>query len=139
MAVEVGGRRTSLKELEDEVIRAGFQDPRVHAALNCASLGCPRLPRRAFEPATLDAELDGEMRRFLGETRNCAVDAGKRSVTLSKIFEWFAEDFLAYERRQGNASPSILDYVNRYRPPGAEIPRDFAVSYFDYDKRINKQ
>jgi hypothetical protein len=139
MEVTVGGRKTNLKALEDEVIRSEFQDPRVHAALNCASLGCPRLPRQAFEPATLDAELDAALTEFVAETRNCAVDAGSRTVLLSKIFDWFAADFLAYERRQGNASPTILDAVNRWRAPGAQIPRDYTVSYSEYDKRINQQ
>jgi hypothetical protein len=139
MPVVVGGKRTSLKALEDEVVRSEFQDPRVHAALNCASLGCPRLPRKAFEGPTLAAELDAEMMRFVGERRNCAVDAAAKRVGLSKIFDWFAEDFLAFERRQGNASPSILDYVNRYRATDARIPRDYAVEYLEYDKRINKQ
>ena len=139
MEVRVGGERTNLKRLEDEVVRAEFQDPRVHAALNCASMSCPRLPRKAFEGRTVDSELDAAMREFVGESRHCAVNSGKKTVMLSKIFKWFAEDFLAFERRQGNADSSILDYVNRYRAAGLKIPRDDAVSYLEYDKRINKQ
>ncbi|HEX4954975.1 MAG TPA: DUF547 domain-containing protein [Thermoanaerobaculia bacterium] len=139
MTIKIGGQETNLKKLEDDVVRAEFQDPRIHAALNCASIGCPRLPQKAFEPATLDAELDAEMREFVGEARNCSVDTARRQVKLSKIFDWFADDFLAHERRLGNASPNVLDYVNRYRAPGQLVPRDFAVSFFDYDKGLNKQ
>jgi hypothetical protein len=137
MDIAIGGETTNLKSLEDEVVRAQFKDPRIHAALNCASIGCPRLPQKAFEPATLDAELDAAMQEFVAEARNCTVDSGAKSVKLSKIFDWFQGDFLDYEKRQGTAAPNILDYVNRYRAAGAKVPRDFAVSYFEYDKGIN--
>jgi Protein of unknown function, DUF547 len=139
MKVSIGGQSTSLKALEDDVIRDGFKDPRIHAALNCASKGCPRLPQAAFAAATLDQELDAGMREFVAEARNCTVDAATKTATLSKIFDWFEKDFLAYEERQGNANPSILDYVNRYRAAGAKVPRDYDVEYFDYDKSVNKQ
>lgn len=137
MDIKIGGATTNLKKLEDEVVRAQFQDPRIHAALNCASVGCPRLPQTAFEAASLEAQLDAGMKEFVGEARNCTVDASAKTVKLSKIFDWFADDFLSFERRNGNTSPNILDYVNRYRAEGAKIPRDFAVSFFEYDKGIN--
>lgn len=139
MEIVIGGRTTSLKSLEDDIVRAEFQDPRIHAALNCASLGCPRLPQTAFDGAKLQAQLDAGMRLFVSESRNCAVDAAKKAVRLSKIFDWFAGDFLAYEKSHGNPSPKILDYVNRYRAEGQKVPADSSVSYFDYDKRINAQ
>jgi len=135
----LGGVRYSLKRLEDDVVRARFRDPRVHAALNCASRGCPRLPRRAFQGATLDADLDAAMREFVAEPRNCRVDAARRTVTLSKIFDWFEDDFLERERRRGEPRPTILDYVNRYRDPRDLVPRDFRIRFADYDKRINRK
>ncbi len=137
MGIRVDGEATNLKALEDDVVRGQFADPRIHAALNCASVGCPRLPRKAFETATLDAELDAAMEEFVAEARNCRLDAAAKTVTLSKIFDWFQADFLDYEKRQGTTSPGILDYVNRYRAPGAKVPRDFTVSYAEYDKAIN--
>lgn len=139
MEIKVGGETTNLKSLEDDVVRAQFKDPRIHTALNCASVGCPRLPQKAFEGPTLDAELDAGMKEFVAEARNCTVDTAAKTVKLSKIFDWFQGDFLDYERRQGLGDPNILDYVNRYRAAGAKVPRDFAVSYFEYDKGINAQ
>jgi hypothetical protein len=131
------GESSSLKALEDDVIRRDFADPRVHAALNCASIGCPRLPREAFLPEKLDAQLDAAMREFVEEERNVAVDPVRRTVTLSKIFDWFEKDFLAFERASGNPDPKIVDYVNRYRIAKPKLDRSFRVRYFDYDKRIN--
>ena len=121
------------------MVREQFRDPRVHAALNCASLGCPRLPRRAFEAATLDNQLDASMREFVGEERNYSVDSGARVVRLSKIFNWFEADFLDYERKQGNQEPRLIDYVNRYQADDAKVPRDYRVRFFPYDKGINQQ
>jgi len=137
--VVLGGRTTSLKELEDDVVRARFRDPRVHAALNCASRSCPRLPREAFEGGTLDESLDRAMREFVAEPRNCAIDFERRTVSLSKIFDWFEDDFLSDERSRGNRDPSILDWINRYRPLNGKIPSTLRVRYFDYDKRLNRQ
>jgi hypothetical protein len=137
MDIVLGGVRTNLKKLEDKAIRARFADPRIHAALNCASRGCPRLPQKAFEPATLEAELDTAMREFVAEKRNVSVDATARTATLSKIFDWFSADFLAFEKRQGRSDPNLLDYVNRFRAADAQVPRDLRVRFAEYDKRLN--
>lgn len=137
--VIVGGEKVSLKKLEDEDIRAGYRDPRIHAALNCASRGCPRLPRRPFTAESLDQELDAAMTEFVGEERNCRPEPKNRTVTLSKIFDWFEKDFLDYERAHGNSRPTVMDYVNRYRSEEARIPRDYRVEFAKYDKSLNRQ
>ncbi len=135
----LGGRSFSLKALEDDVVRGRFADPRIHAALNCASISCPRLPRTAFDGETLEATLDAAMREFVAQETNCSLDTATGTVTLSMIFDWFEEDFLAFERRAGSADPSVLDYVNRYRAPGAQVPTSFHVAHRPYDKGLNRQ
>lgn len=135
----LGGRMVSLKGLEDDIVRSRFADPRIHAALNCASISCPRLPREAFVGETLGATLDAAMRDFVAEERNCAIDTAAGTVTLSKIFDWFEDDFLAYERGVGSADPSVLDYVNRYRAPGAQVPTSLRIEHRPYDKALNRQ
>src|SRR5262249_44949187 len=82
--VVLGGETLSLKKLEDEDVREQFQDPRIHAALNCASKGCPRLPQTAFLPEKLDQQLDAGMTEFVSEARNVSVDDATKTVTLSK-------------------------------------------------------
>ncbi len=139
MKVTLGGKKMNLKTLEDRYVRERFQDPRVHAALNCASIGCPRLPRKAFEAETLGRDLDAGMRAFVADPKNVEIDPVRKQVRLSKIFDWFEEDFLAGEKRLGNGNPTILDAVNRYRKPGARIPPGYEVEFKPYDKRINKQ
>ncbi len=139
MKVTVGGEKTSLKALEDDVVRDEFEDPRIHAALNCASISCPRLPRHAFGAATLEAELDAAVREFVNDPRHVQVEAGSAKVQLSKIFDWFSSDFLAEEKRLGRASSNLIDYVNRYRSPDAQIPNGYSIGFLPYDKGINQQ
>lgn len=107
-----------------------FGDERIHFALNCMAAGCPRLPRVAFSTARLDAALEREARLFLDERRNVQVDAATRTVRLSSIFKWYAEDFLA-------AAPTLIAYVNRYR--GERIPDDYRVEFIPYDWTLNAQ
>ncbi|MDE2069231.1 MAG: DUF547 domain-containing protein [Bradyrhizobium sp.] len=123
----VGGRSISLYSLENDIIRP-MGDPRVHFALNCMSVSCPRLPRTAFTPGGLDRELDAAAREFVGEDRNVHVDREARMVTLSAIFDFYTKDFLA-------KAPSLIDYVNQYR--ANLVPRDYKVMFADYDWTIN--
>lgn len=96
-----------------------------------------RLLREAFVPEKLDAQLDAAMREFVEDGRHVAVDPARRTVTLSKIFDWFEKDFLSFERQNGNRDPKIVDYVNRFRVAQPKLDRSFRVRYFDYDKRLN--
>lgn len=135
--IYVGGDKTNLRKLENKVIRDGFKDPRIHAALNCASVSCPRLFQEAYLPETLDQQLDAAMSEFVNSELHVKVDAAANRVMISAIFDWFEKDFIEYEKENGNASPNIIDHINRYRTPGGEINRDFKVDYLEYDKGIN--
>lgn len=121
--VRVGGETMSLYRYENEVIRP-LGEARVHFALNCMAVHCPRLPRRPFRAATLEADLEREARQFLNEARNVQVDPLRRVVRLSEIFGFFPEDFLA-------KAPSLLAYVNRFRE--RPVPEDYAVEFIPYD------
>lgn len=139
MDIVLGGERLNLKKLEDKTVREGFKDPRIHAALNCASKGCPRLPQVAFDPEKLDEQLDDGMKGFVAEKRTVTIDDAAKTVTLSKIFDWFSGDFVAYEKAHGNPGGNQIDYVNRYRGSLPKIPRDYKVKFFEYDKGVNRQ
>ncbi len=134
---QLDGRRISLKALEDDLVRDGFDDPRIHAALNCASISCPRLPQEPFPAEGLDARLDAAMQEFVREERNLSYDSASGTVTLSKIFDWFERDFLDFEARNGGSS--LVTYVNRYLPEGATLPLSTRVRFAAYDKGINAQ
>ena len=127
--VQVGGEPISLYSYENDVIRP-LGDPRVHVALNCMSVGCPRLPREPFLPERLEQQLEREARLFFNEPRNVTVDADRRIVRLSEILKFYPEDFL-------RVAPSLIDYVNRYH--AVPIPADYKIEYIPYDWTINRQ
>jgi len=137
MKITVGGKRTNLKKLEDDIIRAKYLDPRIHAAINCASISCPRLPQEAFVAATLEQQLDDAMREFVNSDLHVKLDQTRRTAKVSKIFKWFKEDFINYEKSNGNLQPSLMHYINQYRE--MKIPADFKIGFLDYNKNINKQ
>lgn len=129
MDVEIDSRTTSLKSLEDDIIRHQFADPRIHAAINCASVSCPRLRRTAFDAEHLQSQLDDAMREFVGSRDHVRVDDDV--LYLSKIFDWFEADFTG----AANVGESLIGFINLYREtPLAESLR---VRFLPYDKRIN--
>jgi Protein of unknown function, DUF547 len=123
----VGGQSISLYKLENDIIRP-LGEERVHFALNCMVVSCPRLPRAAFNAAALDDQLDTAARAFLGESRNVRIDHTRHEVALSGIFDFYAGDFLA-------RAPNLIAYVNRYRV--APVPVDFKVRFLGYDWTVN--
>jgi hypothetical protein len=139
MKVRLDGETTNLRDLENDIIRDRFKDPRIHSALNCASISCPRLIREPFSANILDSQLDDAMEEFVSNSSNIAVDRSSRTVFLSEIFDWFEEDFINYEKSQGNIDPRLLDYINRFRNSSDRIDRDYSIRFLEYDKGINSQ
>jgi hypothetical protein len=85
------GRQSSLDVVEHELLRPVFKDARVHYAVNCASISCPMLREEAYVPARLDRQLDEQTVRFFSDRSRNRYRDGRLEV--SKIFEWFTEDF----------------------------------------------
>lgn len=137
MDIKVGGTKTNLKKLEDDIIRERFKDPRIHAAINCASISCPRLPQTAFTAAELEQQLNEVMQGFVNSDAHVQADQNRRTVKVSKIFKWFEDDFLNYERANGNLQPKLIHYINAYR--SQPIPLDFKLEFLPYNKNINQQ
>jgi Protein of unknown function, DUF547 len=123
----LGGERMSLYALEKDIVRK-LGDARVHFALNCMVRSCPRLPREPFSAARLEAQLDAAAREFRGSARHVQVEAQERVVRVSKILDWYEDDFLA-------EAPSLLAYVNRFRTH--KVPEDFEVEHLPYDWTVN--
>ncbi len=130
----IEGRSISLGEIEHEILRK-MGEPRIHAAIVCASLSCPPLARTPFRPATLDQDLSTAMRTWLSNPeKGIAIDQEKRTIALSKIFDWFEEDF---ESRGG-----VLVAIEPYLPADAaswlrENGRNARIRYFQYDWSLN--
>lgn len=104
--VVVEGRRYALDDIEHKVLRPTQQDPRVHYAVNCASLGCPNLMNRAWQAATLEADLESAARAFINHPRAVVVRSDG-TLKLSSIYKWFAEDF-------GTTDLAVIAHIKRY-------------------------
>lgn len=135
------GRPMSLDGIEHDTIRApgAFDDPRIHFAVNCASVGCPMLREEAYVAERLDAQLDQQARRFLSDrSRNRLVDG---RLAVSRIFEWYRKDFTSGFRGIG----SVEQFLARHAEALADSPEDQAriragqlrVVSLDYDWALN--
>jgi hypothetical protein len=113
--VVAGGERYSLDQVEHEVIRKGFRDPRVHFALVCAAVSCPPLRSEAYDGTRLDVQLDDQARTFLLRSpEKNRVDASLGTVHGSPIWaSWYKADF-------GGDDAAVGAYLSRFFPPGPE-------------------
>jgi hypothetical protein len=97
----LGGEKYNLHDIENDIIRKQFQDPRIHFALNCASESCPPLRPDLPSGDELERYLQDATRDFLGNPSNVAVDHAGKRLTLNAIFDWYRDDFLADLARRG--------------------------------------
>lgn len=136
------GGSVNLYDLENETIR-GFGDARIHAAINCASRSCPALMPYAFEPATLDDQLDEVTKRFVSDTTHVQVDEDREEIQLSAIFDWYRADFEEHARRLGRPA-TVLDFIEAFATPSlrARIQQarqsDFELVFRNYDWALNR-
>ena len=137
------GAKRSLDWIEHDTMRAPgvFDDPRVHVAVNCASVGCPMLGRDAFIAAQLDAQLDSLFRRFMSDRSRNRYDPQAKAVEISRIFDWYGQDF----ERGHRGFSSVQDVVAKYAEQLADAAADRArlrtktvpIRFIDYDWQLN--
>ena len=133
------GEERHLDWVEHEQLRPRYSEPRVHAAVNCASIGCPALRDEAFTAAKLEAQLEDGMRRFMGDRTRNRVKGDK--VEVSSIFKWFKEDF---EKGHGGFK-QVEDVFAKYADQLSDQPAEQAalkakvlgLSHLDYDWSLN--
>ena len=120
-------------------MRPRYGEPRIHAAVNCAAIGCPALRPEAFVAASLDAQLDDSMRRFLADRTRNRVAGGHLEV--SAIFRWYRADF-----EQGRDGVNGVEaFFARYADALTDVPRErtalrehsLRVTYLPYDWSLN--
>ena len=137
------GATLSLDGIEQDMLRqrGRYDDPRIHFAANCASIGCPPLREEAYVAERLDAQLDEQALRFMSDRSRNRWNAANARLEVSQIFDWYGEDFKLGHR--GITSPAA--FYARFADQLADAPEDrkrirnqsVSVAYLDYDWKLN--
>ena len=130
----------SLDDVEHGLLRGGVgaDEPRIHFALNCASIGCPALRPEAYRGDALDGQLADQTRRFFSDRTRNRWDAARGRLQVSKILEWYGKDFV-------RAAGSVAGFLGRYADQLSDDPAvrariaagDVPVTFLEYDWRLN--
>jgi hypothetical protein len=131
----LGGETVSLNQLEHEVIRPNFREPRIHFALVCAAIGCPPLRTEAYTGERLEEQLETQTRFTHASERWVVYRPDDDLIELTSLYDWYRGDF---EQVAG----SILDYVALYREDlrlGLQTGLDIKVRFLDYDWSLNER
>ena len=137
------GTTLSLDAIEHDLLRSRgrFDEPRIHFAVNCASIGCPPLREEAFVAERLDAQLAEQLQRFLSDRSRNRWSTAKQRLEVSKIFDWYAEDFRLGHQGIGSATALYARYADQLADTPADRERirsqRAAVAYLDYDWKLN--
>lgn len=129
--VKVEGDCLSLHAIEHDILRAQFDDPRIHYAINCASVSCPNLPSRAWRPDSLDQALDDAARSYINHARGVRL-LPSGDIEASRIFQWYGADF-------GESDTSVLAHQAQYAegPLSDALTRAGKIAAYDYDWSLN--
>lgn len=143
MTWSAAGRSVTLDDIEHHILRPEFKEPRVHFAINCASVSCPPLDAEPYQPAQLDAQLDAAARRYFASSEGLQIDGTTLRVT--SILKWYGQDFV--ERFNGSGfdgrdavERAILGVVAAYGPPAAaSLARSPSarVAFLNYNWSLN--
>ncbi len=130
--VTIEGKALSLNDIEHRILRPIWQDPRIHYAVNCASVGCPDLSRSAYLAATIEQQLSRASRNYINHPRGVTVLHG--AVQVSSIYKWFQDDF-------GGSEQAVLRHIRQFA--SAELRYQLKnisdISSYQYDWTLNDQ
>jgi hypothetical protein len=135
------GEKRSLNDIEHGLIRGSgrYDDPRIHFAVNCASIGCPALKNRAYRGDILEEQLEEATALFLSDKSRNRLSEGK--LQISSIFKWYREDF----ERGWRGSTTVPQFLALYKhslglgdtEAGELAAGNFAITFLDYDWKLN--
>lgn len=135
LPLQVGGEAYSLKQIEHEILRT-MDEPRIHFAIVCASVGCPRLLDEAYTAGKLEEQLSNNARDFFSRSKNLRLESSSGTLYLSSILDWFGEDF-------GQNRSQRMQYLFEYFPANVQEAlkngRIQEIAYLDYDWSLNDQ
>jgi len=131
--VTVEGKHLSLNEIENDIMRPSFLEPRIHFALNCAARSCPSLRHEAYVGPELERQLEEQTMSFVGDPKKNYLD-DKGMLHLSKLFDWYEKDF---QESKGSVVAFVKPYIVALQAYGVTGATP-SVKYIDYDWSLNE-
>jgi len=125
--VPIGTNNLSLGGIENGVLRK-MNEPRIHFAINCASISCPNLLNEAYTAAKINEQLNKATQEFINSSEN---DIKANNPQLSSIFDWYRKDFIL------DGEPNVIAYINQFS--STKISRDATIGYKEYNWKLNEQ
>ncbi|MEM7757415.1 MAG: DUF547 domain-containing protein [Cyanobacteria bacterium P01_A01_bin.40] len=143
----LAGEQRTLNNIEHDILRKEFNEPRIHVALVCAAMSCPPLRNEPYFPETLDAQLNDQTIKFAASPHGFSLDTQDKRVYISSIFKWYGQDFEpSYGTKtkfNGNDKQrAVLNYLSPVLKSETQTflnQEDYKVKYLDYDWSLNKQ
>ena len=135
LAPDLKKSKLTLNDIENKILRPVFKDARVHAAINCASEGCPPIQSAAFTGEKLDDQLDRAVRGWLSDPKRNRFDSKRNEIEVSQVFEWFQDDFV-------RDAKSVQAWIAKYAPAGQEWiagAKELRVRHLDYSWVLNEK
>ena len=128
----IDGQEVSLDDIEHRILRPIWQDPRIHYAVNCASIGCPNLSIDAFTAANTEDLLNQGAKAYINHERGVSVQG--RDLVLSSIYDWFESDF-------GDNDEEVIDHLKQYADAElkAKLEKIDEIDDYDYDWDLNEE
>ena len=128
--LKMKGVELSLDDIEHGILRPTFKDPRVHYAVNCASVGCPNLGTEAFTGDMLNSQLDAAARAYVNNPRGA--NFGRDGLVVSSIYSWFDADF-------GGNEEAVIEHLKAYAAPdlAQKLAGTKSISDYAYDWSLN--
>jgi hypothetical protein len=120
--IEIGDKKLSLNNIENDIIRPRFNEPRIHFAVNCAAKSCPPLSATAFTADNLISLLEERTIKFINDPEFNSISKSK--IKISKIFDWYRQDF-----------GDLVSFIDKYT--SENISNSAEVSYKEYDWNLN--
>lgn len=124
--IKIAGKQYSLNNIEHDILRAKYKDARIHFAVNCASVSCPKLRNKAFTGANLNEQLDEMSRSFINNSAKNSIASDH--VKVSQLFNWYKGDF--------TMNGSVIDFLNKYST--TKINSGASIQYMEYNWNLNK-
>lgn len=142
----VAGRRLTLNEIEHEVLRKDFTEPRIHFAIVCASIGCPPLSPIPYMADSIDQQLEQAAHEFAADSAYNTIDPEAGTAELSSIFDWFGDDLVpkfynpATFPGLSKKENAALNFIISQYPEDARarmLSAKYAITYREYDWSLN--